>query len=146
MARSLSRVIGWSGESKPPDAVITRMPEIPAGGLANRVAYASLPRKYRPLTKLNTSPSVACEDLSLWLSSDFDESRSNSFPRTPDRFAGESRKMVCRVSLDSPMDTGWDGAWPRNEMRFSGTGLEYANWQMFFLRELRDRKHPYLEG
>jgi hypothetical protein len=146
MARSRSRVIGWSGASRPPEAVITRTPETPAGGLENRVAYASLPRKYRPLTKLNTSPSVAWEDLSLWLSSDLDVSRSNDFPRTPDRFAGESRKMVSRVSARGTIDMGRDGLWPRNEMRFSDTCLEYANREIFFLRELRDRKRAYLES
>src|SRR5580704_2573722 len=146
MAPRRSRVIGWSGESRPPDAVITRMPETPAGGLANRVAYASLPRKYRPLTKLNTSPKVACDAFSLWFSSDFEVSRSNDLPRTPDKFAGESKKMVCRASARGTMDTVGDGAWPRKEMRFSDTRLEYANRQIFFLRELRDRKHTYLES
>jgi hypothetical protein len=146
MARRRSRVIGWSGESRPPDAVITRMPKTPGGGLAKRAAYASLPRKYSPLTKLNTSPSATWDDLSLWLSSDLEVPRSNDFPRTPDRFAGESRKMVCRPSAHGTTGTGCDGAWPRNEMRFSDTCLEYANRQMFFLRELRDRKHTYLES
>ena len=57
-SRSWSMVTTFSGESKPAVAVITNAPDASSGGTENARAYASLPRKYRLLRKLNSSPSV----------------------------------------------------------------------------------------
>src|SRR3989442_10714332 len=70
------------------------MPEQPSGGLANAEAYASLPRKYRPLMKVKTSPMVAPSvDLSRWASVERALFRNRKPARFPEQWAGESRKI-----------------------------------------------------
>src|SRR5712691_8951929 len=94
-------LINVSGDSNPRPAVITNEPGTPGGGAANAEAYIDLPRKYRPLTNANISPKGApCSRRRT--------ARSNSArglvtirPRTPDIFAGESRKTRSKSYCNS---------------------------------------------
>ena len=60
---------------------------------ANRRAYASLPRKYSPLTKLNTSPRRRPGVPQLLCKRELAASDMTCFARIPPQLAGESRKM-----------------------------------------------------
>src|SRR5581483_9122992 len=64
-----------------------------SGGAAYRIAYVSLPRKYRPLTKAKTSPSIAPRrDRNSRASANCALSDRICLARVPEQFAGESRK------------------------------------------------------
>src|SRR5262245_1909572 len=65
-----------------------------SGGRANRRAYVSLPRKYRPLMKEKNSPSDAPSgDRSAAASANDAFGESACFARRPLQLAGESRNM-----------------------------------------------------
>src|SRR5687768_3145371 len=66
----------------------------PAGGAANVCAYASLPRKYSPLRKLNASPSgTASPARSRSASGKVPRPPNSSSARRPPQLAGESMKI-----------------------------------------------------
>src|SRR5215472_6071736 len=72
-----------------------------SGGTANRIAYVSLPRKYRPLMNAKTSPSSApFRDRSAHASSNCAFGERTCFARVPEQFAGDRRNT--RGSSDSP--------------------------------------------
>ena len=71
-------------------------------------AYASFPRKYKPLKKLNTSPSGAPSLDSRRASSKSAFGLSNTFARRPSHRAGERRKTCfTNVSPDHPILPPW---------------------------------------
>jgi hypothetical protein len=82
-----------SGETNPRPAVITNIPGTPAGGEANAHAYASLPRKYNPLMKLNNSPNGSPSLRNRRASMNRAFSLMIILARTPPAFAGERRKI-----------------------------------------------------
>src|SRR5262245_12184641 len=98
-ARNDSTVIRVSAARSPAFGVITSTPPAitgspGSGGQANRLAYASLPRKYRPLTKLKTSPSAAPLRLRrARATANCAFGDNTSCARRPEQFAGDKRKM-----------------------------------------------------
>ena len=96
-----------------------------SGGRANRLAYASLPRKYRPLTKLKTSPSVAPLRLRrsrATANCAFGDSMSCA--RRPEQLAGDKRKMrgECFGRRRAIVTRG-TGGWPRPSTQQSRNGI-----------------------
>src|SRR5262249_2696596 len=84
------RRIRSSAGKSPRSGVITRTPAIDSGGRANRVAYASFPRKYRPLRKENTSPiGMPDGERSLDAAGNRERGLSTWHARTPPHQAGE---------------------------------------------------------
>ena len=96
---SRSRVTLSSRKRSPSPGLITRQPDSSAdssgGGRPKARAYVAFPRKYRPLTKLKTSPSGApSASRSCRASGNAAAGFRTSCARSPPRFAGESKKMV----------------------------------------------------
>src|SRR5262245_12201516 len=112
--RNDSIVTGVSAARSPVLVVMTRTPpaatgSVGSGGRANRRAYASFPRKYRPLTKLNTSPSGAPAVLcSCRARSKLAFGDSIICARMPPQLAGDRRNT---------RDGGADGLRRRNVVR-----------------------------
>src|SRR5262245_31866258 len=80
-----------------------------SGGRANRRAYVSLPRKYRPLMKEKNSPSDAPSgDRSAAASANDAFGESACFARRPLQLAGESRN-TRDTSETPPQEHGADG-------------------------------------
>src|SRR6202035_1829845 len=98
-SRSWSIVTTVSGESKPAIAVITNAPDALSGGTENARAYASLPRKYRPLRELNRSPSVTPVRRSRDAKSDSALGPRRYAARVPERLPG-GRKKIPRLLCD----------------------------------------------
>src|SRR5881628_1155784 len=116
-ARIASRVTIVSAGRRPAFGVITRTPpettgHSGSGGRANRRAYASLPRKYKPLTKLKTSPSGApASSRSCCASGKPAVGETTIRARTPLQLAGDSRKTRGRttgsdISSEQPAGRG----------------------------------------
>jgi len=89
-----SSVIRVSGEIRPPLEVITKAPSTLGGALQKAWAYLSLPRKYRPLMKLKSSPRDAPRRRSRTANSKSALSRIRNWARIPAMFAGERRKIL----------------------------------------------------
>ena len=84
-----------SGETRPRSVVITSTPARP-----NARAYASLPRKYKPLRKLNTSPiATPSGSRSARASGNSACALRINFARSPSQRAGERRNMRAAMSL-----------------------------------------------
>src|SRR3954469_7436790 len=109
---SARMVTAVSAARNPAVGVITSAP-LPvsgrsgSGGRANSSAYASLPRKYSPLTKANTSPSATprfCRNRTA--RSNCARSDITICARGPEQFAGDKRKMrgdiVWSVGIRDP--------------------------------------------
>src|SRR5438874_8800461 len=65
-----------------------------SGGAANRSAYVSLPRKYRPLTNMNTSPIISPRrDRSSSATGHCAFGDMTIFARGPPQLAGDNKKM-----------------------------------------------------
>src|SRR5688572_1936316 len=127
-ASSDFRVIGVSADRNPAFGVITSTP-LPAtgsdgsGGLANRRAYASLPRKYRPLTKLNTSPSeVPSTERSCRARANCATGDITIRARTPLQLAGDRRNTRPRST--------WRREAARDGLVFLGTSAEETGNQI----------------
>src|SRR3954471_3648598 len=96
---SARMVTAVSAARNPAVGVITSAP-LPvsgrsgSGGRANSSAYASLPRKYSPLTKANTSPSATPRfSRNRTARSNCARSDITILARGPEQLAGERRKM-----------------------------------------------------
>ena len=94
-SRSRSTDITVSGLSNPAEVVMTNDPDRSAGGREKAPAYASFPRKYRPLIKLNNSPNGAPPSRRRHANSDWPFAFRTYPARTPARLAGERRKIRC---------------------------------------------------
>ena len=98
-------VTSVSGVRSPAFGVMTNTPapetgDSGSGGCLNAVEYASLPRKYKPLRKLNTSPSGApCLVRSRAAKSNVARSDITMRARLPPQLAGDKRKMWCGYTL-----------------------------------------------
>src|SRR6267154_3402322 len=110
-----------SGDTKPPFDVITKAPWILGGTLQNVRAYANLPRKYRPLIKLKSSP----RDTPRWRRrtaiSKSASSRITNRARIPAMLAGDRRKTLRGPSSGLSVE---DDIW---EHRLKHTGTEPAH-------------------
>src|SRR5215213_10183700 len=98
-AWKVSMVTGASAARNPAFGVMTSTPPAVtgssgSGGAAKRRAYASLPRKYNPLTKLKTSPRWAPSGvLSCCANVNWAVGDATILARTPPQFAGDNRKI-----------------------------------------------------
>src|SRR5450432_366134 len=82
------------GDTRPRFVVITNAPGLFGGGLAKRWEYAILPRKYRPLMKVKSSPSGTPAGWRRRTArSNLAASLSKNPARLPLQRAGESRKI-----------------------------------------------------
>src|SRR5712692_8143186 len=112
-ARTAVCVTSVSGLRNPAFGVITCTPAptmglVGWGGCANRRAYVSLPRKYRPLMNVNRSPSGApFRDRSAAATGKVAPGESTCFARRPPQLAGESRKtrFIAFPNADSAQRT-----------------------------------------
>jgi len=96
-------------------------PEIPGGGFLNLSAYANLPRKYKPLMKLKTSPRGTLEFRRRSASSNSAFGLKSILARIPLEFAGESKKILCGPAFSClpPASALGSGERPSNVIRFS---------------------------
>src|SRR3979490_1051791 len=89
------------GGSNPPAGVMMRMVAVSEAELANFFAYASFPRKYRPLMKLKISPRGAPVSRRRWASSNCECGEKSCLARTPEALAGDKRKTRGRAADSS---------------------------------------------
>src|SRR5215204_5189834 len=91
-----------SGDTSPRSGVMTSTDGTSRGGCANAFAYVSLPRKYKPLRKLKTSPMEEPPARSSSASGNAAASRKRSCARRPDVLAGDSKKTL-RIPRPLPL-------------------------------------------
>src|SRR5688572_7406003 len=82
-----------SGETSPRSGVMTSTDGTFCGGCANARAYASLPRKYKPLRKLNASPTEMPPLRSATASGNAALSLKRICARRPKVLAGDNRNI-----------------------------------------------------
>jgi len=124
------------GCRNPREGVMTNTPGQFAGGAANLSAYASFPRKYSALIKLNSSPSRTPSARNRTAISVWHSSLSSRCARAPAAFAGESMKIRppdLRPVNNSPPPgsvSAFGPPPPRKTIFFSVTTLPF--YQTFF--------------
>src|SRR3954470_4803445 len=99
-----SRVTTVSLGTSPRSVVMTRAPGTSAVARPKAFAYASFPRKYRPLRKLNTSPSGAPLVASRRASANSAFGLSRTFARRPSQRAGERRNACFKTCPARSLD------------------------------------------